>query len=98
MESNQIKLFNNEIKQEVSEHIDEKISIDDFINCIKTGEIIEPYPDDYPHPSCLVFGYSTAKQPLHVVIGCDKISIYAITAYHPNPQEWELDLRTRKET
>ena len=75
-----------------------KISIDDFINCIKTGEIIEPYPDDYPHPSCLIFGYSTAKQPLHVVIGCDKISIYAITAYHPNPREWELDLRTRKET
>ncbi|GAB3723420.1 phosphatase PAP2 family protein [Flavobacterium koreense] len=30
LESNQIKLFNNNIKQEVSEHIDEKISIDDF--------------------------------------------------------------------
>ncbi|WP_338076022.1 DUF4258 domain-containing protein [Acetobacterium wieringae] len=38
-----------------------KISIDDFINCINIGEIIEPYPDDYPHPSCLIFGYSTSK-------------------------------------
>jgi len=77
-----------------------KISIDDFINVIKTGEIIEPYPDDYPHPSCLIFGYSNAKQPLHVVIGCDKVFIYAITAYYPNRKEWELDLKTRmrKET
>ncbi|MBU4540908.1 MAG: DUF4258 domain-containing protein [Firmicutes bacterium] len=77
-----------------------KISIDDFINVIKAGEIIEPYPDDYPHPSCLIFGYSKANQPLHVVIGCDKTYIYAITAYYPNPKEWELDLRTRirKET
>ena len=74
-----------------------KISIDDFINCIKIGEIIEPYPDDYPHPSCLIFGYSTAKQPLHIVIGCDKVFIYAITAYYPNIEEWERDLKTRKE-
>jgi len=75
-----------------------KISIDDFIYCIKIGEIIEPYPDDYLHPSCLIFGYSMAKQPLHVVIGCDKSFIYAIIAYHPNPEEWELDLKTRKES
>ena len=30
----------------------------DVKNVIATGEIIEDYPDDYPNPSCLIFGYS----------------------------------------
>ncbi|MEG0275232.1 MAG: DUF4258 domain-containing protein [Longicatena sp.] len=71
-----------------------KIMIDDFINCIKTGEIIE----DYPLPSCLIFGYSLDDEPLHIVVGCDDQTIYAITAYYPNPDEWEDDLKTRKES
>ena len=31
------------------------INIDDVGNCIMSGEIIEGYPDDFPHPSCLIF-------------------------------------------
>ncbi|WP_205764240.1 DUF4258 domain-containing protein [Anaerovibrio slackiae] len=31
----------------------------DVINCIMNGEIIEDYPTDYPHPSCLIFGHDT---------------------------------------
>lgn len=34
------------------------ISRADVKNCILTGEIIENYPDDYPNPSCLIFGYN----------------------------------------
>ena len=29
---------------------------DDVKYCIMHGEIIEEYPDDYPHPSALIFG------------------------------------------
>jgi hypothetical protein len=73
-----------------------KISIDDFINCIETGEIIESYPSDYPHPSCLILGSSTMNEPLHVVVVCDESVVFAITAYYPNPKEWEMDMKTRK--
>lgn len=34
------------------------ISINDVISCILSGEIIEQYPTDYPHPSCLILGIS----------------------------------------
>ena len=30
------------------------ISIMDVESCLQTGEIIEDYPDDFPHPSCLI--------------------------------------------
>ena len=32
------------------------ISIDDVTYVLETGEIIEHYPEDYPHPSYLIFG------------------------------------------
>lgn len=73
------------------------ISIDDFLNAITTGEIIEQYPDDYPTPSCLLIGATVSGKPLHIVVGCDDAFIYAITAYYPDPNEWESDLKTRKE-
>lgn len=38
----------------VAQRIQERnISRHDVMNCILTGEIIENYPQDYPHPSCL---------------------------------------------
>lgn len=72
------------------------ISIDDFKNCIDSGEIIEQYPDSHYHPSCLILGVSVKGEYLHVVIGSDDIYIYAVTSYFPDPEEWESDLKTRK--
>ena len=43
------------------------ISRADVKNGIVTGEIIEDYPDDYPNPSCLIFGYNISGQILHIV-------------------------------
>ena len=34
----------------------------DVRNCIMTGEIIEQYPDDFPFPSCLIFGQSVNEK------------------------------------
>ena len=48
----------------------------DVKNGIATGEIIEDYPDDYPNPSCLIFGYNVNGHILHIVAGCDNINIY----------------------
>ena len=40
----------------------------DVIRCLESGEIIEDYPDDFPHPSCLVFGRTAANDvPLSFV-------------------------------
>lgn len=65
-------------------------------HCIRAGEIIEDYPTDYPHPSCLIFGYTIGAKVLHVVVGCDGEYIYIITAYYPNTDIFQEDLKTRR--
>lgn len=72
------------------------ISQDDAIQAIQSGEIIEDYPGDYPYPSCLLLGNDAAGAPLHVCCGQGPGELWMITAYHPNPDEWEADLKTRK--
>ena len=72
------------------------ISRGDVKNGIKNGEIIEEYPDDFPNPSCLIFGYNLTGRILHIVAGCDSINIYIITAYYPDKRKFENDLKTRR--
>jgi hypothetical protein len=73
-----------------------QISISDFEVCIRTGKIIKQYPDDRPTPSCLILGWLTEAIALHVVVGSDDAFIYAITAYYPDENEWEADMKTRR--
>lgn len=72
------------------------ISQDEVMEAIQTGEVIEHYPDDYPYPSCLVLGITIAGKYLHVVCGRGVNEVWLISAYTPNPAEWENDLKTRK--
>ena len=73
------------------------IFLKDVISCIMNGEIIEQYPDDYPYPSCLIFGMSVNEKFLHVVIGHHESELFLITAYFPSTDKWESDFKTRKE-
>lgn len=73
-----------------------KIRISDILTAIENGEIIEQYPNDFPYPSCLVFGYTATQIPLHIVCGVGDRKLWIITAYFPDPKRWEKDLKTRK--
>lgn len=73
------------------------IRLKDIRNCIMTGEIIEQYPDDYPFPSCLIFGYTMDNRILHVVVSDEGEGSRIITAYYPDLAHFESDLKTRKE-
>ena len=72
------------------------ISINDVESCLQTGEIIEDYPDDFPHPSCLIFGYTEENRILHIVVGSNGDTIFFITAYYPNTNKFKTDLKARK--
>lgn len=71
------------------------IKRNDVINCIMKGEIIEHYTNDYP--SCLIFGFTLRNRVIHVVLGYDGDNVYIVTAYYPNTDKFEADLKTRKE-
>ena len=69
----------------------------DVINCIKTGRIIEQYPQAYPYPACLVLGQTTNNEKyIHVVAGYGMEFIWIVTVYEPDENEWENDFSVRK--
>ncbi len=74
-----------------------EISLEDVRHALKTGELIEDYPDDTPYPSRLVLGWR-GTQPIHVVAADndkDRETI-VITTYEPDPDRWEPDYKRRK--
>lgn len=86
----------------ISEHAQNRcrergIKQKDIRNCIMTGEIIEQYPDDFPFPSCLVYGYDLSNRVIHVVISSEGESGRIIAAYIPNTEKFQDDLKTRRE-
>ena len=69
----------------------------DIENALLNGNIIEEYENNYPHPSCLVYGINLNNQILHVVCGTNGDELWIITAYYPDNIKWEDDMKTRKE-
>jgi hypothetical protein len=49
------------------EAVDDALTFDEIYFSVMHGEIIEEYPDDKPHPSCLVMGKNFAGDPIHSV-------------------------------
>lgn len=97
----QLKALNKPENIAITEHarvrlFERKINIADIINSIATGEIIKQYESDTPLPSCLILGYTIELKYIHVVLSCDMDYIYLITAYFPDLEMWEADLKTRK--
>ena len=72
------------------------ISRQQVLQAIQTGEIIEQYENDAPYSSCLLLGNDDEGHPIHVVCGLAPDCVWLITAYHPDPNEWENDWKTRR--
>jgi hypothetical protein len=73
-----------------------KIGIQDIEEAIVAGEIIEDYLDDPRGPSCLILGFTQNGRPLHTVCGRVEDEVIIITAYEPDPEEWEEGWKTRR--
>jgi hypothetical protein len=67
------------------------IRYDDLKQTIRSGEIIEQYPIDYPFPSCLI-----SSVDLHIVCSIGAGILYIITAYRPSGGKWKKDGKTRR--
>ena len=86
----------------ISNHASERfrqrnIRMKDIRSCITSGEIIEQYPDDFPFPSCLILGYTEDNRLIHVVLSDEGNGSRVITAYIPDKDKWNEDMKTRKE-
>jgi hypothetical protein len=74
-----------------------RISDADIRHVLKTGEVIEDYPDDKPYPSRLILGWCESR-PVHVVAADnhDSKETIIITAYEPDSSQWQSDFKRRK--
>jgi hypothetical protein len=73
------------------------ISRDELLEGTETYEIIESYAEDKYLPSYLVWATSEGG-PFHVLFAADVDgdNVRIVTAYRPNADEWESDLKSRK--
>jgi hypothetical protein len=69
----------------------------DILAAVSTYEIIEAYPEDKYLPSYLVLAENYGVG-FHVLFATDieNDNIRVVTAYRPDLEEWEPDLRTRR--
>jgi hypothetical protein len=75
-----------------------RIKTGDIEQAVKSDNIIENYPNDPRGPSCLVLG-RIGDRALHILFArLEAEEILVVTAYEPDPEEWENDWQTRKAT
>lgn len=90
-------IYSSHARREMRSEPFSKISESEVRETILAGEIIKEYPEDKPHPSVLILGFTRNRRPIHVVAayvsGEDKAIV--ITAYEPKPDLW-YELRRRK--
>jgi hypothetical protein len=89
----------------ITDHADEeaqadKLSFDEVFFSVFQGEVIEAYPEDKPYPSCLIYGDTFTREPVHSVWAYNSDNQWAvlITVYRPDPKRWfEWRKRRRKD-
>lgn len=77
------------------QRITRRIKRREIEQAIKSGEIIEDYPEHYYRPACLLLGKTAKGKNLHILCSVQEI-VDIITVYQPDLIEWEADLRTRR--
>lgn len=70
-----------------------------ILDAVSNFEVIEEYPDDKYMPSYLVRGLYQGDV-FHVLFAADVNdgSVRVITAYHPDPAQWDKELRIRRKS
>ena len=74
-----------------------RISAENVRQVLQSGEMIEDYSDDMPHPGGLILG-RRGNRPLHVVMteNTKDNDLVVITVYEPDPSQWKAQFRGRK--
>ena len=66
----------------------EGIALDEVFQTLRTGRVLENYPEHRRGACCLVGGSSDAGRPLHVVCTTRNPVLIVITVYEPKPPKW----------
>ena len=70
------------------EMVAEGISLQDVLEAVSVGEILENYPRYRRGPCCLLYGTTASGRDLHVVCTTVQPMLVIITVYQPRPPKW----------
>lgn len=85
------------VTQHAQEEMDaEDIALEDVLQAIASGQLIENYPDHRRGACCLLFGRTAFGRPLHVVCTTTHPILIIITVYEPTPPKWVTPTQRRQ--
>jgi hypothetical protein len=79
-------------QQEMAE---EDITLDEVLEAIATGQILENYPEHRRGACCLLNGPTRKSRPLHIVCTTTLPMLIIITVYEPKPPKWKTPTQRR---
>ena len=80
------------------EMTEEQISLDDVLEAISQGMVLEDYPQHRRGACCLVYGRTRAERAVHVVCTSAQPTLIIITVYEPKPPKWITPTQRRPST
>jgi hypothetical protein len=78
------------------EMVEENIILDEVLEAIATGQIIENYPEHRRGPCCLLNGLTQQGRPIHIVCTTAQPVLIIITTYEPKPPKWITPTQRRQ--
>lgn len=70
------------------EMIEENIHLDEVLEAITNGRILENYPEHRRGACCLLNGITKKDRPLHIVCTTTRPVLIIITVYEPKSSNW----------
>ena len=77
------------VTQHAQEEMDEEeITLDEVLEAIAGGQILEDYPEHRRGACCLLYGHTQKERSLHIVCTTAQPLLILITVYEPLPPKW----------
>jgi hypothetical protein len=80
-------------QQEMAE---ENITLDEVLEAIATGQVLENYPEHRRGACCLLNGLTQNGRSLHIVCTTARPILIIITVYEPVPPKWITPTQRRR--
>ena len=71
-----------------AEMVEQGIGLEEVLEALRRGEILEHYPEHRRGACCLVSGATNLGRPLHVVCTAAQALLILITVNEPKPPKW----------
>jgi hypothetical protein len=75
--------------------VEEDITLNEVLQAISIGRILEDYPEHRRGACCLLYGLTKRGRALHIVCTTAQPMLIVITVYEPRPPKWVTPTQRR---